>query len=58
MPQLTNADDYAVSALILILARQLSGKATPPTAKELKAAVDMVRQHHAQIMGFFGMRES
>lgn len=57
MAQLTNAEHYAVSALIIILARQLSGKGTPPTAKELKAAVDMVRQHHAQIMGFFGVQQ-
>jgi hypothetical protein len=57
MTQLTKADDCALSALIIILAQQLSGKGASPSAKELKAAVDMVRQHHAQIMGFFAVQQ-
>jgi len=57
MTQLTKVDDCALSALIIILAQQLSGKGTSPSAKELKAAVDMVRQHHAQIMGFFAVQQ-
>ncbi len=56
MGKLTNADDYAVTALVILVAQVLSGTSSPPDETAIQSAVTLIRHRHSKVMGLLGAR--